>query len=244
MLLHAVALLRILADLRAPSTRVAEHTGHWSAPPEYCGPQSALLKGNTDAPLLGNGDVGVNLCGSLASTMPTSAAVSDSDAGTAAGMTWYIGKNDFWSTNNQDVTHNMYQSVANVARVSLVQLQAAPQQPGGGASTSRRRSTRHSHAHTHPPHPLSPVAALAAAPPPAVPPPYSIRQYLWNASVTSQMAYSNTGSAADGTLRTASIVAANDNVLIVEITSTIDSEWSITLSTSRCSVVSHPLRRP
>jgi hypothetical protein len=71
------------------------------AAPEYCGPGSRLQSGNTDAPLLGNGDLGVNLCGS------------------ASKPTFYIGKNDFWSTYNADVTHNMYQSVANVASVQL-----------------------------------------------------------------------------------------------------------------------------
>ena len=75
------------------------HVGRWSAPPAYCGTRSN--GGNTDAPLLGNGDLGVNLCGD------------------AAAPTLYFGKNDFWSTYNSDVTHNMYQSLANVGRLSL-----------------------------------------------------------------------------------------------------------------------------
>lgn len=146
----------------------------WTAPPAYCG-NTALQKGNTDAPLLGNGDIGVVLCGSLAE---------------ASGLTWYIGKNDFWSTNNQDVTHNMYQSVASVARVTMVPPQIIH---------VRNRSASS---------------------------PYSIQQHLLNASVTSRMGYTTTvGGAA--TLATASIVAANDNVLIVRVTSTVDSAWSM-----------------
>ena len=35
-------------------------------------------------------------------------------------QTFYIGKNDFWSTNNDvSMVHNMFQSVAGVARVSI-----------------------------------------------------------------------------------------------------------------------------
>jgi hypothetical protein len=85
----------------APASLPGRHIGRWASPPKYCGPGSRLAGGNTDAPLMGNGDLGVNLCGEPGSP------------------TWYVGKNDFWSTYNADVTHNMYQSLASVARVQL-----------------------------------------------------------------------------------------------------------------------------
>ena len=39
----------LLAAVGAPSTRVSQHTGVWSAPPAMCGPDSALERGNTGA---------------------------------------------------------------------------------------------------------------------------------------------------------------------------------------------------
>ena len=91
--------LLLCCTFQAVAAAMFPHAGRWSAPPAYCGTRSN--GGNTDAPLLGNGDLGVNLCGD------------------AAAPTLYFGKNDFWSTYNSDVTHNMYQSLANVGRLSL-----------------------------------------------------------------------------------------------------------------------------
>eukprot|EP01043_Picozoa_sp_COSAG02_P016967 COSAG02_NODE_759_length_17490_cov_29.152608_1_plen_657_part_10 len=94
----AVALYSAATCPIASGASPTDHIGRWNAPPKYCGPG---LSGMTDAPLMGNGDLGVNLCGAL--DRPT----------------FYLGKNDFWSTYNADVTHNMYQSVAAVARLQL-----------------------------------------------------------------------------------------------------------------------------
>ena len=66
------------ANTTHTASRASLHTGVWSAPPEYCGEGPKLQGGMTDAALLGNGDLGVSLCGSLRD-----------------GVMWFIGKNDF-----------------------------------------------------------------------------------------------------------------------------------------------------
>lgn len=206
---------------QAPESPSIRGTG--LPPPSFCGPKSRLLTGNTDAPLLGNGDIGVNLCGTLATRTtangngekgkkPSPEAAAAAAAAGPEGLTWYIGKNDFWSTNNQDVTHNMYQSVANVATLTLVQAAAAGKQTQAASGGSAQHAQ------------VNPL-------------PYSMQQHLWNASITSQMGYSSSvasvasGGGGSETLSTASIVGANTNVLVVELTSTVDGEWTLSLAT-------------
>jgi len=160
----------------------SDHVGRWDAPPAYCGPGSNKLSGgNTDAPLLGNGDVGVNLCGG------------------PSAPTFYVGKNDFWSTYNSDVTHNMYQSLASVARVQL-DLRSL----FGGADSE------------------SSAAAAAAAGG------YELMQHLGNASVTSAFQAAGAGGAR---FTTRSIVVANSNVLLAELSSSQATNVTIRLTT-------------
>ena len=64
----AITLLLVAAYSRAS---VTDHYGSWSSPPMFCGPDSQLTRGNTDAPLLGNGDIGVNLCGDASHPVAT-----------------------------------------------------------------------------------------------------------------------------------------------------------------------------
>eukprot|EP00051_Salpingoeca_urceolata_P007782 m.100454 g.100454 ORF g.100454 m.100454 type:complete len:1120 (-) comp15400_c0_seq2:5-3364(-) len=65
----------VLMVAAASATPVDHHVGVWSNPPNHC--PSRMV---TDAPLLGNGDMGAALCGFE-----------------AGGLTYFLGKMDFWT---------------------------------------------------------------------------------------------------------------------------------------------------
>ena len=67
---------------------VLRHIGRWSAPPQQT-PSSKQVS-VVDAPLLGNGDLGIT-------TAPHRDSYPLSSTSTPANQTFWVGKNDFWS---------------------------------------------------------------------------------------------------------------------------------------------------
>ena len=88
MLLLLLILRSATSQASIQSHPVLRHIGRWNAPPQQT-PSSKQVS-VVDAPLLGNGDLGIT-------TAPHRESYPLSSTSTPANQTFWVGKNDFWS---------------------------------------------------------------------------------------------------------------------------------------------------
>ena len=118
--LHTMVPLMIAVAFAVSDTHpVSRHVGRWTVPPRHC-PSSMV----TDAPILGNGDMGAVVCG-----------------GQGSAVSFLVGKMDFWTqSHGPNATYKTPRHLATHVAAGYVTLSAAPT-----AATARPSSSR-SHA--------------------------------------------------------------------------------------------------
>eukprot|EP00040_Diaphanoeca_grandis_P025184 m.139207 g.139207 ORF g.139207 m.139207 type:complete len:1138 (-) comp30045_c0_seq1:20-3433(-) len=124
--IHSCMLISTLILQVAARTHPAEqHVGTWDTPPYSC--PTTLV---SDCPLLGNGDLGAGLGG-----------IASSPDGGSMTQTFYLGKMDFWTQQNNQKAHANYAHVApahvtmnfgsNLVQPIPAQCDPIPKGPGG-----------------------------------------------------------------------------------------------------------------